>query len=332
MVFADHQNKADIGASIARQWFDEGKVDVAVGFDNSAIALAVQQLGREKSRITVAMSVATPAITGKACSPTGISWIYDSYALTTSLARSVIARGLDSWYFITVDYALGQALEADTSAAVRAAGGKVLGSVKHPLSTPDFSSYILQAQGSGAKVIALANGGGDMMNATKQATEFGVVKGGQAVVSLLAFITDINSLGIAATQGLTFVTGFYWDRDEQTRSWSKRFFERHGKMPTMSQAGTYSFVRHYLRAIEVTKTDDAGKVMAKMRETPVDDFYARHAVLRTDGRLVHDMFLVEIKKPEASRYPWDYYSILATIPGQQAFRSLEDSDCPLAKP
>jgi branched-chain amino acid transport system substrate-binding protein len=329
IVAADHQNKADIGANIARQWFDEGKVDMAVGFDNSAVALAVQQLGREKNRIVAAMSVATPDITGKACSPTGVSWIYDSYALTTSLARSVVGRGLDSWFFITVDYTFGHALEADTSNAVRGLGGKVLGSVKHPLSNADFSSYLLQAQASGAKVIALANGGGDMMNATKQATEFGIAKGGQTVVSLLAFITDIHSLGLAATQGLTFVTGFYWDRDEETRGWSRRFLERHGKMPTMGQAATYSEVRHYLRAVEAAKTDDPLLVMAKMRETKVDDFYARNATLRPDGRLVHDMLLVQVKRPDESKYPWDYYKILSTVAGDQAFRPVEESGCPL---
>jgi branched-chain amino acid transport system substrate-binding protein len=331
IVFADHQNKADLGATIARQWFDEGKVDLAIDFDNSSVALAVEQLAKEKNRIAIATAVGTTDFTGKACSPTGISWTYDSYALTTSLARSAVQRGLDTWYFITVDYTFGHSLEADASAAVKAAGGRVLGSVRHPLGTADFSSYLLQAKASGAKVVALANGGGDMINATKQATEFGLQQGGQTLVSLLAFISDIHGLGLSATQGLTFVTAFYWDRTEESRAWSKRFFERQGKMPTMAQASVYSAIRHYLRAIAVAGTDEAKAVMAKMRELPVDDFYVRNGRIREDGRLLHDMYLVQVKEPEESRHPWDYYKLLQTIPAGQAFRSAEDGGCPLAK-
>ena len=329
IVVADHQNKADIGANIARQWFDAGKVDMAIDFDNSSVALAVEQLAKEKNRIAIATAVGTTDFTGKACSPTAISWTYDSYALTTSLARSVVRRGLDTWFFITVDYAFGHSLEADASNAVRAVGGKVLGAVRHPLDTPDFGSYLLQAKASGAKVVALANGGGDMTNATKQATEFGLQHGGQTLVSLLAFITDIHSLGIGATQGLTFVTAFYWDRDDETRAWSKRFFERHQKMPTMAQASVYSAIRHYLRAIEAAGTDEAKAVMAKMREIPVNDFYVKNGRIREDGRLLHDMYLVQVKTPEESRYPWDYYKVLQTIPADQAFRSLEEGGCTL---
>jgi branched-chain amino acid transport system substrate-binding protein len=331
IVFADHQNKADLGATIARQWFDEGKVDLAIDFDNSSVALAVEQLAKEKNRIAIATAVGTTDFTGKACSPTGISWTYDSYALTTSLARSAVQRGLDTWYFITVDYTFGHSLEADASAAVKAAGGRVLGSVRHPLGTADFSSYLLQAKASGAKVVALANGGGDMINATKQATEFGLQQGGQTLVSLLAFITDIHGLGIRATQGLTFVTAFYWDRTEESRAWSQRFFERHGKMPTMAQASVYSAIRHYLSAIAAAGTDEAKAVMAKMRELPVDDFYVKDGRIREDGRLLHDMYLVQVKKPEESRYPWDYYKVLQTIPAEQAFRSAEEGGCPLVK-
>jgi len=331
IVFADHQNKADLGATIARQWFDEGKVDLAIDFDNSSVALAVEQLAKEKNRIAIATAVGTTDFTGKACSPTGISWTYDSYALTTSLARSAVQRGLDTWYFITVDYTFGHSLEADASAAVKAAGGRVLGSVRHPLGTADFSSYLLQAKASGAKVVALANGGGDMINATKQATEFGLQQGGQTLVSLLAFITDIHGLGIRATQGLTFVTAFYWDRTEESRAWSKRFFERHGKMPTMAQASVYSAIRHYLRAIAAARTDEAKAVMAKMRDLPVDDFYVKNGRIREDGRLLHDMYLVQVKKPEESRRPWDYYDVLQTIPAEQAFRSAEEGGCPLVK-
>jgi len=328
IVFADHQNKSDIGAAIARQWFEIGKVDMAIGFDNSAVALAVEQLAAEKNRIAIAGAVGSTAFTGKACTPNEASWVYDSYALTTSLAKSIVAEGRDTWFFITVDYTFGHSLEADATSAVLAAGGKVLGSVRHPLNTADFSSYLLQAQGSGAKVVAFANGGGDMVNATKQANEFGLTKN-QTLVSLLVFISDIHSMELKAAQGLKFVTAFYWDRDEETRAWSKRFFARQGRMPTMPQAGVYSAIRHYLGAIAAAGTDEARAVMAKMRERPVNDFYVRNGHLREDGRLVHDMYFAQVKTPSESTGPWDYYKILGTIPGDQAFRSLADSGCPL---
>ena len=329
IVVADHQNKADIGAAIARQWFDVGKVDMVIDFDNSSVALAVEQLAKEHDRIAIATAVGTTDFTGKACSPTAISWTYDSYALTNSLARAVTQKGLDSWFFITVDYAFGHSLEADTTRAVLAAGGRVLGSVKHPLNTADFSSYLLQAKASGAKVVALANGGGDMINATKQAKEFGLPQGGQTLVSLLVFITDVHSLGLQAAQGLTFVTAFYWDRTPETRAFARRFFERHKAMPTMAQASVYSAIRHYLRAIAAAGTDEAGPVMAKMRDLPVDDFYASNGRIRLDGRLLHDMYLVRVKPPSASKMPWDYYEVLDTIPADQAFQSLEAGGCPL---
>jgi branched-chain amino acid transport system substrate-binding protein len=329
VITADHQNKPDVGASIARQWFDADKVDMAIGFDNSSVALAVEQLAAQKNRIAIAGAVGTTAFTGKNCTPNEASWIYDSYALTTTLARSMVARGGDSWFFVTVDYAFGHSLEADASAAVLAGGGKVLGSARHPLNTSDFSSYLLQAQASGAKVVALANGGGDMINAAKQANEFGLTRDGRSLVSLLVFITDIHSIGLKAAQGLTFVTGFYWDRDEATRAWSKRFFARHQRMPTQAQAAVYSAVRHYLRAVAAAGTDEAKAVMAKMRDLPVDDFFAKNGKLREDGRLVHDMYFVQVKAPAESREPWDYYKILATIPGNEAFRSLEEGGCPL---
>jgi branched-chain amino acid transport system substrate-binding protein len=331
VVAADHQNKADIGAAIARRWFDTEKVDMAIGFDNSSVALAVEQLAAEHDRIAIAGAVGSTAFTGKACTPTEASWLYDSYALTTSLARSVVAEGRDTWFFLTVDYAFGHSLETDATNAVLAAGGKVLGSVRHPLNTADFSSYLLQAQASGAKVVALANGGGDMTNAIKQAGEFGLTRGGQTVVSLLVFISDVHSMGLATAQGLKFVTAFYWDRDEDSRAWSKRFFARHGKMPTMAQAGVYSAIRHYLKAIAAAGTDEAKAVMAKMREIPVNDFYAKNGHLRDDGRLVHDMYFAEVKKPSESREPWDDYKILGIIPGASAFRSLEDGGCPVAR-
>ena len=331
LVIADHQNKADIGAAIARRWFDAEKVDMAIGFDNSAVALAVEQLAAEHNRIAIAGAVGSTAFTGRSCTPTGASWIYDSYALTTSLARSVVAEGRDTWFFLTVDYAFGHSLEADATNAVRAAGGKVLGSVSHPLNTSDFSSYLLQAQASGAKVVALANGGGDMINAIKQANEFGLTRGGQSIVSLLVFISDVHSMGLQNAQGLKFVTAFYWDRDEESRAWSRRFFARHGKMPTMAQASVYSAIRHYLRAIAAAGTDEAKAVMAKMREIPVNDFYAKNGRLREDGRLIHDMYFAQVKMPSESRSPWDDYNILGTIPGASAFRSLEEGGCPLVR-
>ena len=328
IVYADHQNKSDVGAAIAREWFEVGKVDMVIGFDHSAVALAVEQLAAEKGRIAIAGAVGSTAFTGKSCTPTEASWIYDSYALTTSLAKAIVAEGRDTWFFITVDYAFGHSLEADASAAVRAAGGKILGSVRHPLNTADFSSYLLQAQASGAKVVAFANGGGDMVNATKQANEFGLTKN-QTIVSLLVFISDVHSMQLQAAQGLKFVTAFYWDRDEETRIWSKRFFERQGRMPTMPQAAVYSAIRHYLGAIEAAGTDEAKAVMAKMRERPVNDFYVKNGRLRQDGRLVHDMYFAQVKTPAESKRPWDYYKLLATIPGGQAFRPLAEGGCPL---
>jgi len=328
IVYADHQNKSDVGAAIAREWFEVGKVDMVIGFDHSAVALAVEQLAAEKNRIAIAAAVGSTAFTGKSCTPTEASWIYDSYALTTSLAKAIVAEGRDTWFFITVDYAFGHSLEADATAAVKAAGGKVLGSVRHPLNTADFSSYLLQAQASGAKVVAFANGGGDMVNATKQANEFGLTKN-QTIVSLLVFISDVHSMSLQSAQGLKFVTAFYWDRNDETRSWSKRFFERHGRMPTMSQAAVYSAIRHYLGAIAAAGTDEAKAVMAKMRERPVNDFYVGNGRLREDGRLVHDMYFAQVKTPSESKGPWDYYKILATIPGDQAFRPLAEAGCPL---
>jgi len=328
IVFADHQNKPDIAVNLARQWFEVGKVDMAIGFDNSAVALAVEQLAADHNRIAIAGAVGTTAFTGKSCTPTEASWIYDSYALTTSLAKSVVAEGRDTWFFITVDYAFGYSLEADATAAVQAAGGKVLGSVRHPLNTADFSSYLLQAQASGAKVVAFANSAGDMVNATKQANEFGLTRN-QTMVSLLVFISDVHSMELKAAQGLKFVTGFYWDRDDESRAWSKRFFDRQGKMPTQAQASVYSAVRHYIASIAAAGTDETKAVMAKMRELPVNDFFARNGHLRQDGRLVHDMYFAQVKTPAESTKPWDYYKILGTIPGDQAFRPMSEGGCPL---
>jgi branched-chain amino acid transport system substrate-binding protein len=328
IVAADHQNKADVGIAIARRWFESEGVDMAIGFDNSAVALGVEQLAGQYNRIAIAGAVGSTAFTGKNCNANEASWIYDSYALTTSLAKAIVAEGRDTWFFITVDYTFGHSLEADATAAVLAAGGKVLGSVRHPLNTSDFSSYLLQAQASGAKVVAFANGGGDMVNAVKQANEFGLTKQ-QSIVALLIFISDIHSMQLQAAQGLKFVTAFYWDRDDETRAWSKRFFDKQGRMPTMPQAAVYSAVRHYIASIKAAGTDEAEAVMAKMRELPVNDFYVRDGHLREDGRLVHDMLFAQVKTPAESNRPWDYYKILGVIPGDQAFRPLAEGGCPL---
>jgi branched-chain amino acid transport system substrate-binding protein len=328
IVVADHQNKSDVGAAIARQWFDTGGVDMAIGFDNSAVALAVEQLAADHDRIAIAGAVGSTAFTGKNCTPTEASWIYDSYALTTSLAKAIVTEGRDSWFFVTVDYTFGHSLEADATAAVKAAGGKVLGNVRHPLGTSDFSSYLLQAQASGAKVVAFANGGGDMVTAIKQANEFGLTKS-QTMAALLVTIADVHSMQLEAAQGLKFVTAFYWDRNDETRAWSKRFFDRQHSMPTMAQASAYSAVRHYLAAIAAAGTDEAKAVMAKMRAMPVNDFYVKNGHLREDGRLVHDMYFAQVKTPAESKGPWDYYKILATIPGDQAFRPMAEAGCPL---
>jgi branched-chain amino acid transport system substrate-binding protein len=328
IVAADHQNKADIGVAVARRWFESEAVDMAIGFDNSSVALAVEQLAAEHNRIAIAGAVGSTAFTGKNCTANEASWVYDSYALTTSLAKSIVAEGRDTWFFITVDYAFGHSMEADASAAVLAAGGKALGSVRHPLNTSDFSSYLLQAQASGAKVVALANGGGDMVNTVKQANEFGLTRK-QSLVSMLVFISDVHSMQLQAAQGLKFVTAFYWDRNDDTRAWSKRFFDKEGRMPTMAQASVYSAVRHYLASIKAAGTDEAKAVMAKMRELPVNDFYVRGGHVREDGRLVHDMLFVQVKTPAESKGPWDYYKILGTVPGDQAFRPLAEGGCPL---
>ena len=328
IMFADHQNKADVGVAIARRWFENESVDMAIGFDNSSVALGVEQLAAEHNRIAIAGAVGSTAFTSKNCTRNEASWIYDSYALTTSLAKSTVAEGRDTWFFITVDYAFGHSLEADATAAVQAAGGKVLGSVRHPLNTSDFSSYLLQAQASGAKVVAFANGGGDMVNAVKQANEFGLTKK-QSMVALLIFISDVHSMQLQAAQGLKFVTAFYWDRDDDSRAWSKRFFDKQGRMPTMAQASIYSAVRHYIKAIAAAGTDEAKAVMVKMRELPVNDFYVKNGHVREDGRLVHDMLFAQVKTPAESGKPWDYYKILSVIPGDQAFRPLGEGGCPL---
>jgi branched-chain amino acid transport system substrate-binding protein len=328
VVSADHQNKADISSATARQWYDADGVDAIFDLVTSATALAVREVAREKGKIDVVSGAATTALTGKACSPTGFHWAYDTAALANGTGGATVKNGGDTWFFITADYAFGHALEADTTAVIEKNGGKVLGSVRHPFPNSDFSSFLLQAQASGAKVIGLANAGQDTTNAIKQAAEFGIVESGQSLASLLMFISDVHSLGLPAAQGLLLTTGYYWDLDDESRPFAKRFFDKTGKMPTMVHAGVYSSVLHYLKAVEAAGTDDGKTVAAKMHEMPVDDFFARNGDLRVDGRLVHDMYLARVKKPDESKYPWDYFEIVATIPGDQAYKPLS-KDCPL---
>ncbi len=324
---ADNQNKADIGSAIARRWYDQEDVGMIVGLDNSSVALAVEQLAREHDRIAIAIAVGTNDFTGKFCTPTALSWNYDSYALTHSVATTLVGRGLASWFFITVDYAFGAALQADASAAVLAAGGSVAGSVRHPLNTGDFSAFLLAAQASGAQVIALANAGGDMISAVKQAAEFGLVRDGKTLAPMLCNNTDIHSLGLPVAGGLMLMTAFTWNRTAESRAWSQRFFARHGAMPSMDHAATYSAVAHYLAAVAACGSSDAAPVLARMRATPVNDIFATDARLRADGRLVHDMHLVQVKTPAQSTGPWDYEQILQTVPGAQAFRPLPETGC-----
>ncbi|MFG1396714.1 ABC transporter substrate-binding protein [Roseixanthobacter pseudopolyaromaticivorans] len=331
LLQADHQNKADIGAGIARRWFDVEGVGAIFEMVSSAVALAVQDIAREKNRISVATGAATSALTGKACSPTGMHWVYDTYALANSTARELVRQGGDTWYFITADYTFGHALQADATALIEANGGKVLGAARHPLGTQDFSSFLLQAQQSGAKIIAFANAGKDFANALTQANEFGVgADGKQRLAALLITLSEAKSLGTKAAQGLYLTEGFYWDYDDATRAWSQKFYQRRQAMPTSFQAGTYSAVRHYLKAIAAANTDDTTKVVEKMREMPVDDMFARGGRLRPDGRMVHDMLFAQVKTPAQSKGEWDLYRILRTVPGPEAFRPLDKGGCPLA--
>jgi branched-chain amino acid transport system substrate-binding protein len=330
LVSADHQHKTDVASTIVRHWIDVDGVDVIADMPNSAVALAVQQIVRDKNKIALYITAATTELTGKQCSPNGIQWAYDAYSNAAGLAKVLVAQGDNSWYFVTVDYALGISLQTEASKVITALGGTVVGSVRHPLNNSDFSSFLLQAQASNAKVIAFANGGSDTINSVKQAAEFGLNKD-HIIVAPLVYISDIDSMGLQAAQGLTFVEGFYWDLNDDTRAWSKRFFERRKAMPTMTHAGVYSAVSHYLKAVKAAGTSDTQAVLAKMREMPVDDFFSRGGTIRKDGRMVHDMLLVQVKTPVESKYPWDYYKVLARIPGDQAFRPIQESECPLVK-
>src|SRR5437667_495819 len=332
IVFADHQNKADVGSENARQWYDAEKVDMIMDVPNSGVALAVNQITRDKGKAFIVSSAATSDLTGKACSPNTIHWTYDTWALANGTGTAVVKTGGDTWFFITADYAFGHALERDVEAVVLKNGGKVLGKVRHPLNTQDFSSFLLQAQASKAKIIGLANAGGDTTNSIKQAAEFGIVKGGQNLAGLLVFLTDIHALGLPTAQGLIVTNTFYWDTNDQTRAFAKRFAERDkGIYPTMVHAGVYSAVTHYLKAVEALKSDDGTKVIAKMKETPTDDPLFGKGTIRADGRKIHPAYLVEVKKPAESKAAWDYYKVRATIPADQAFRPLKDGECPLVK-
>jgi branched-chain amino acid transport system substrate-binding protein len=333
IVSADHQNKPDVASSIARQWYDTQGVDVIADVPTSSAALAVSQITREKNKILLDSGAGASELTGAQCSPNTIHWTYDTWALGNGTGTAMIKRGGDTWFFITADYAFGQALERDTAAIVKAHGGKVLGSVKHPFPGSDFSSYLLQAQASKAKVIALANAGGDTINAIKQAAEFGITQSGtQSLAGLLVFITDVHALGLKTAQGLVLTEAFYWDHDDQTRAWSKRFgAQMGGKMPTMVHAGVYSAVLHYLKAVDALKSKDSAAVIAKMKATPTDDPLFGKGSIRADGRKIHPMYLFEVKKPSESKGPYDYYKQLAEIPADQAFRPMSEGGCPLVK-
>jgi branched-chain amino acid transport system substrate-binding protein len=330
LIIGDHQLKPDIGGGIARRWYDVEQVDLILDVPVSAVGLAVQGIANEKKKLFITHSTLTADFHGKACSPYAMQWVIDTRSLAAGTAQAVVKRGGDSWFFITDDYAFGHSLERDASSVITANGGKVLGSVRPPLATPDLSSFLLQAQASKAKIIGIAAGPPNNMNEIKTAAEFGVLKGGQQMAALLALITDIHSLGLPAAQGLLLTTSFYWDMDDKTREWSKRYFAKMNRMPTMWQAGVYSSVMHYLGAIKETGTDEPLKVAAKMREKPVEDFFSRNGKLREDNLMVHDLWLVQVKKPEESKYPWDYYSILAKIPGDEAFGPI-DPACAMAK-
>jgi branched-chain amino acid transport system substrate-binding protein len=332
ILSADHQNKPDVGSAIARQWYDVDKVDVIFDVPNSGVALAVNQITRDKGKALIVSGAASADLTGKACSPNTVHWTYDTWMLANGTGNAIVKTGGNSWFFLTADYAFGHALERDTEAVVLKAGGKVLGKVRHPLNTQDFSSFLLQAQSSKAKIVGLANAGGDTTNAIKQAAEFGIVKGGQNLAGLLVFITDVHGLGLNNAQGLILTESFYWDYNDQTRAFAKRFAAAdRGIHPTMVHAGVYAGVLHYLKAVEAMKSDDGTKVIQKMKDLPTDDPLFGKGRIRQDGRKVHPAYLLEVKKPSESKYPWDYYKIRATIPADQAFRPEKEGGCSLVK-
>ena len=332
IVSADHQNKPDVGSNVARQWYDTENVDVIADVPTSSVGLAINEITKEKNKIFLASGPASSDLTGKACSPNTVHWTYDTWSLANGTGSAMVKQGGDSWFFVTADYAFGHALERDTSAVVEKAGGKVLGAVRHPFPGQDFSSFLLQAQSSGAKVIGLANAGGDTINSIKQASEFGITQGGQSLAALLMFISDVHALSLQTAQGLVLTSAFYWDLNDQTREWSKRFSEKNGgKQATMVQAGVYASVLHYLKAVDALDDKDSAKVMEWMKANPSEDPLFGKGEIRADGRHVHDMYLFRVKKPEDSKGEWDYFETLATIPAAEAFRPLNEGGCSLVK-
>jgi branched-chain amino acid transport system substrate-binding protein len=331
VVAADHLNKADLAANIARDMFDNQGVEMLYDVAASATALAAGEIAKARNKIVIFNGPGSIRLSNEACGPYTVHYVFDTFAQANTTGLAAVKQGLDSWFFLTADYAFGQDLEKDTTNVVVKAGGKVLGSVRHPLNTSDFSSFLLQAQASKAEVIGLANAGGDTINAIKQASEFGIVKGGQKLSPLLAFVTDIDGVGLETSQGLLLAEAFYWDLNDETRAFSKRFMERVKRVPTSAQAGVYSSVTHYLQAVKAAGTTDSAAVMKVMKDTPINDMFAKNGRIREDGRMVHDMYLFEVKKPSESKGRWDDYRLLATVPGNEAFQSLEASRCPLVK-
>jgi branched-chain amino acid transport system substrate-binding protein len=331
VISADHQNKPDIASNIARQWYDTEQVDAIMELTTSSVALAVQGISAEKKKIDIVTGAATTDLTGKACSPYGFHWAYDTHALAVGTGGALVKQGGDSWFFLTADYAFGYSLEEQTSKFVTSQGGKVVGAVRHPLATTDYSSFLLQAQSSGAKVIGLANAGLDTSNSIKQAAEFGIVAGGQRLAALLFTLAEVHGLGLEAAQGLTLTEGFYWDRDDESRAFARKFMDRTGRMPNMVHAGTYSAVTQYLKAIDKAGTDETDAVSKLLHEMPVDDVFGRGGKVGPNGRMIHDMYLLEVKKPAESKQEWDYFKVLATIPGDEAYIKPAESGCPLVK-
>ncbi len=330
-ISADVQNKPDIAASLARKWYENEGVDMIVDLPTSATALAAMEMSKRFEKIMIVTDAASSDITGKSCSPYTAHWTYDTYSNAHTVGSAIVKNGGDTWFFITADYLFGHSIERDTGEVVKANGGKIVGSARHPLNNADFSSFLLQAQSSKAKIIGMANGGGDTINTIKQAAEFGIVAGGQKLAGIVMFISDIHSLGLKMANGLIITEAYYWDLNDRTRAFGKKYFERMKRMPTMNQAATYSATLHYLKAVKASNSKDTKTVLAKMREMPVRDAFTDNGFLREDGRMVHSMFLFEVKKPEESKAPWDYYKLLAEVPGDQAFRPLKDGGCPLVK-
>ncbi len=329
---ADDRNSADVGASIVREWIDQRNIDMVAGLVASSVTIAVTRLIAEHDRIALSSGSAALGITNEHCSPNHIQWVYDTHAMSNGTARAIVEEGGKRWFILSADYAFGHSLEEEVSNVVTEMGGEVVGTVRHPLNNQDFSSFILQAQGSGAQIVGVANAGADTVNAISTAGQFGLVESGQTLAGLMVFLNDIHALGLETTQGMQLTTGWYWDMNDEAREWAQRFYERMGRMPTMVQAGVYSSTMHYLNAIEATGSDDAGTVRAWMGENPVNDIYTTNGVIREDGRMVYDMYLVEVKSPEDSEGEWDLYRVLRTIPGEQAFQSLEKSRCPRINP